>query len=50
MALITSFYTLSVKKLRIIRIFVTLRDNMNQGIVPVSGHLGNGENPNTNLY
>ncbi|HKO36001.1 MAG TPA: hypothetical protein VJV21_05950 [Pyrinomonadaceae bacterium] len=30
--------------------FVALCDNVNQGIVPVSAILGNGDNPATNLY
>jgi hypothetical protein len=31
-------------------VFVALCDNVNQGIVPVSASLGNGDNPATNLY
>jgi len=31
-------------------VFVALADNVNQGIVPVSASLGNGDNPATNLY
>jgi len=31
-------------------VFVALADNFNQGIVPVSAKLGNGDNPKTNLY
>ena len=34
----------------VIHVFVALADNVNQGIVPVSASLGNGDNPNTNLY
>ena len=34
----------------VIHVFVALCDNVNQGIVPVSPSLGNGENPATNLY
>ena len=34
----------------VIHVFVALCDNINQGIVPVSATLGNGDNPNTNLY
>lgn len=34
----------------VIHIFVALCDNVNQGIVPVSATLGNGDNPATNLY
>ncbi|WP_046743077.1 hypothetical protein [Kordia zhangzhouensis] len=33
-----------------IHVFVALCDNINQGIVPVSKSLGNGQNPQTNLY
>ena len=33
-----------------IHVFVALCDNVNQGIVPVSASLGNGDNPATNLY
>jgi len=34
----------------VIHVFVALCDNVNQGIVPVSASLGNGDNPATNLY
>lgn len=34
----------------VIQVFVALADNVNQGIVPVSASLGNGDNPKTNLY
>jgi hypothetical protein len=34
----------------VIHVFVALCDNVNQGIVPVSATLGNGDNPATNLY
>lgn len=33
-----------------IHIFVALCDNTYQGIVPVPAKIGNGQNPNTNLY
>ena len=33
-----------------IHVFVALADNVNQGIVPVSASLGNGDNAATNLY
>ncbi|WP_430411469.1 hypothetical protein [Kordia sp.] len=42
-----SFAVFSQKK---IHVFVALCDNVNQGIVPVSKSLGNGQNPRTNLY
>lgn len=34
----------------VIHVYVALCDNVNQGIVPVSASLGNGDNPATNLY
>lgn len=34
----------------VIHVFVALADNVNQGIVPVSATLGNGDNAKTNLY
>lgn len=34
----------------VIHVFVALADNVNQGIVPVSATLGNGDNAVTNLY
>jgi hypothetical protein len=40
----------STGKPRIIRILVPLCDNENQGIAPVNERLGDGQNPNTNLY
>jgi hypothetical protein len=36
--------------LRTIHVFVALADNQNQGIVPVPAKLGNGEDPEHNLY
>jgi len=33
-----------------IHVYVALCDNVNQGIVPVSKSLGNGQNPKSNLY
>lgn len=35
---------------RTIHVFVALADNVNQGIVPVPPRLGNGEDPEHNLY
>jgi hypothetical protein len=35
---------------RTVHVFVALADNANQGIVPVSPKLGNGEDPEHNLY
>jgi hypothetical protein len=35
---------------RTIHVFVALADNKNQGIVPVPAKLGNGEDPERNLY
>jgi hypothetical protein len=40
----------AVNSVKVIHVFVALADNVNQGIVPVSASLGNGDNPNTNLY
>lgn len=39
-----------VKPPKIIHVFVALCDNDNQGIVPVPSKLGNGQNPQNNLY
>jgi hypothetical protein len=39
-----------LNKVPVIHVFVALCDNVNQGIVPVSASLGNGDNPATNLY
>lgn len=35
---------------RTVHVFVALADNLNQGIVPVPAKLGNGEDPEHNLY
>src|SRR6476661_8623706 len=35
---------------KVIHVLVALCDNINQGIVPVSARLGNGQDPTTNLY
>jgi hypothetical protein len=43
-----SFYWTSAQKT--IHVYVALCDNVNQGIVPVSKALGDGQNPRTNLY
>jgi len=40
----------AINKVPVIHVFVALCDNVNQGIVPVSAALGNGDNPATNLY
>src|SRR5688572_24419110 len=40
----------AVNSIPVIHVFVALADNVNQGIVPVSQTLGNGDNPATNLY
>jgi len=39
-----------LNKVPVIHVFVALCDNVNQGIVPVSATLGNGDDPKTNLY
>lgn len=49
--LVVIFYSIpNVKATKTIHVFVALCDNKYQGIVPVSEHIGNGQNPNTNLY
>ena len=40
----------ATNKFPVIHVFVALCDNINQGIVPVSASLGNGDSPATNLY
>ena len=35
---------------RVVHVFVALADNEHQGIIPVPAALGNGEDPNHNLY
>ena len=40
----------AVNSTPVIHVFVALADNVNQGIVPVSASLGNGDNAATNLY
>lgn len=35
---------------RIVHVFVALADNQYQGIIPVPARLGNGDDPNQNLY
>lgn len=40
----------AVNSIPVIHVFVALADNVNQGIVPVSATLGNGDNAATNLY
>src|SRR5689334_5354147 len=40
----------AVNSVPVIHVFVALADNVNQGIVPVSATLGNGDNATTNLY
>ena len=37
-------------KPRVVHVFVALADNEHQGIIPVPPALGNGEDPNRNLY
>jgi hypothetical protein len=39
-----------VNSMPVIHVFVALADNVNQGIVPVSATLGNGDNAKSNLY
>jgi len=40
----------SLAEAKTIHVFVALCDNKNQGIVPVPEFLGNGQDPNNNLY
>lgn len=40
----------AVNSMPVIHVFVALADNVNQGIVPVSASLGNGDSTKTNLY
>ncbi|MEN9347050.1 MAG: hypothetical protein RLZZ77_561 [Bacteroidota bacterium] len=40
----------AVETQRVIHVFVALCDNKYQGIVPVPEKIGNGQNPNANLY
>lgn len=40
----------AVNSIPVIHVFVALADNVNQGIVPVSATVGNGDNAKTNLY
>src|SRR5437879_13864434 len=35
---------------RVVRVFVALADNQHQGIIPVPAALGNGSDPQRNLY
>lgn len=44
------FIVLKAYSQKTIHVYVALCDNKNQGIVPVSESLGNGQNPRTNLY
>lgn len=46
----TFYSTSAYNKIRTIHVYVALCDNINQGIVPVSSKLGNGQDPKNNLY
>lgn len=48
--LMASLWSWSLEPLRTIHVFVALADNQNQGIVPVPARLGNGQDPDRNLY
>ncbi len=48
--LIGLFTSSSFGQIRTIHVFVALCDNEHQGIVPVPKTLGNGKDPNSNLY
>ena len=43
-------FALTTKATKTIHVYVALCDNKYQGIVPVPERIGNGQNPNTNLY
>lgn len=47
---VTAASVLGQDSTRTIHVFVALCDNEHQGIVPVAGELGNGEDPRNNLY
>ncbi|NMH86973.1 hypothetical protein [Flavivirga algicola] len=47
---ICSGFSFSQNNLKTIHVYVALCDNINQGIVPVSKALGNGQDPKNNLY
>lgn len=42
--------SINLKGTKTIHVYVALCDNKYQGIVPVPERIGNGQNPNTNLY
>ena len=46
----TKIEVAAVNSVPVIHVFVALADNVNQGIVPVSASLGDGDSPKTNLY
>lgn len=46
----TETQTAAINSVPVIHVFVALADNVNQGIVPVSASLGNGDSAATNLY
>ena len=48
--LLTSLSLHAQSSPRTVHVFVALADNANQGIVPVAAKLGNGEDPEHNLY
>lgn len=45
-----NYYVNAYNDVRTIHVYVALCDNLNQGIVPVSSKLGNGQDPKSNLY
>lgn len=44
------FSSVALGEVKTIHVFVALCDNENQGIVPVPGLIGNGQDPSNNLY
>jgi hypothetical protein len=49
-ALLCGTPALAQGALRVVHVFVALADNVHQGIVPVPARLGNGDDPERNLY
>jgi len=47
---LSGIISLAIESPKVVHVYVALCDNENQGIVPVSEELGDGEDPNNNLY
>src|SRR5579872_3660079 len=50
LALLCAAQAFAQDPVRVVHVFVALADNQNQGIVPVPARLGNGTDPENNLY